>query len=140
MERFHRGAPGLVAASRLGALTIVGSAASAFGVATVGAAGLVLFGPDAARTLAGRAVPFVVWGNFLAGFVYVFAGVGLVRGRPWARWLAAAIAASTALLGIAFTVHALGGGAFEPRTVAALALRTGAWTAVAAWSARRLPT
>lgn len=138
MGRSHRRAPGHGAASRLGTLTSVGSAASAFGVATVGAAGLVLFGPDAARTLAGRTVPFVVWGNFLAGFVYVFAGVGLVRGRPWASWLAAVIAASTALLGVAFTVHALSGGAFEPRTVAALALRAGAWAAVAAWAARRI--
>ncbi len=118
---------------------MVGSAAAAFGVATVGAAGLVLFGPDAARALAGRAVPFVVWGNFLFGFAYVVAGVGLVRGRPWARWLAAAVAAGTALLAVAFAVHALGGGAFEPRTVAALALRAGAWTALAAWAARRLP-
>jgi hypothetical protein len=121
-----------------GALRAIGYAAVAFGFATIVAGGLVLFGPDAARAAAGRAVPFVVWTNFLAGFAYVAAGIGLAGGQRWAVGLAAGIAAATALAALAFGAHALSGGAFEPRTAWALLLRTGLWAGVAVW-ARRYP-
>ena len=47
-------------------------------------------------------MPFVVWFNFLAGFAYIAAGVGLWVRRRWAVVLAAALAAGTALLWLAF--------------------------------------
>jgi hypothetical protein len=121
------------------ALRLVGLGAAGFGVATILAGGLVLFGPEAARAAAGRAVPFVLWANFLAGFAYVTAGVGLARGRRWAVALAAAIALGTALVVVAFAGHVAAGGAFEPRTAVALVLRAGLWAAVAAWARRRVP-
>lgn len=37
-------------------------------------------------------MPFVLWFNFLAGFAYIVAGVGLWMRRRWAMWLAVAIA------------------------------------------------
>jgi hypothetical protein len=83
-------------------------------------------------------VPFVLWFNFLAGFAYVGAAVGLARGRRWAALLSLAIAAATALAFLALGAHVLGGGAFEQRTVAAMTLRTGVWAAIAASACRRL--
>lgn len=121
-----------------GVVRAVGCGAAAFGVATVGAGGLVLFGPEAAREAAGHAVPFVVWTNFLAGFAYVAAGAGTARGRRWAVGVAVAVAGVTALAGLAFAAHALSGGAFEPRTVGALLLRAGLWAGIALWARARI--
>ncbi len=101
-----------------------------FGAATVWSGGNVLFGSGAQA--AGHYVPFVVWFNFLAGFAYIAAGIGIWRRRPWATALAAALAALTALVFIAFGIHVARGGAFETRTVAAMTLRTGLWAAIAA--------
>ena len=92
--------------------------AVAFGLLTVKAGGTVLFGSPQTRAAAGNVVPFVLWFNFAAGFAYVAAGVGLWMQRRWALWLAIAIAASTAMVFAAFGVHVLGGGAYEPRTLA----------------------
>lgn len=102
-----------------------------FGLLTIRAGGTVLFGSAAARSAAGHYVPFVLWFNFLAGFAYVIAGVGLWLERRWAAWLAVVVAAATALVFAAFGVHVLAGGAYELRTVVAMSLRTLVWTAIA---------
>ena len=73
----------------------------------------------------------MLWFNFLAGFAYVAAGVGLWLERRWAAWLALVVAAATALVFAAFGVHVLAGGAYELRTVVAMSLRTLVWAAIA---------
>ncbi|HNZ90485.1 MAG TPA: hypothetical protein PKM82_04650 [Acidovorax sp.] len=117
----------------------VSIAAVAFGLLTLKEGGAVLFIDGAARAAAGAYVPFVLWFNFLAGFAYVVAGVGLWRQQRWAAWLALAIAVATALIFAALGLHVLGGGAYEQRTVLALALRTLLWTAIAGFAWRVLP-
>ncbi len=102
-----------------------------FGAATIVSGGRVIFGPDAARVAAGRYVPFVVWFNFLAGFAYVGAAVGIAFRARWAGTLAAAIALATLVAFLAFGVHVAAGGAFESRTVAAMAFRLAAWSGIA---------
>ena len=69
-------------------LRIAAAVAVAFGLLTLMEGGTVLFGSEAARRGAGHYVPFVLWFNFLAGFVYVVAGAGLWAHRRWAVWLA----------------------------------------------------
>ena len=108
-----------------------------FGALTVFSGWQGLFGDAATRAALGHTVGFVLWFNFLAGFVYVVAGLGLWLGRRWGLWLATALALGTALVAAAFGVHVLGGGAFEMRTVGALALRLGFWAVVAAVGWRR---
>ena len=115
---------------------VVGVLAIVFGVATIGAGASVLFGPAAVRASAGATVPFVVWGNFLAGFGYVAAGIGIALGRTWAAALATLIATATILIGVGFGAHVLSGGTFERRTVAALIFRSAVWVAIAAWAWR----
>jgi hypothetical protein len=112
------------------ALRVVGLIAVLFGAATIYAGGNVLFGSGAAG--AGNYVPFVVWFNFLAGFAYVAAGIGIWLRRPWAGPLAAALAVLTAVVFAAFGVWVATGGAYEIRTVAAMTLRTVVWVAIAA--------
>ena len=105
--------------------------AIAFGVLTVLSGGRALFGGMDARAELGNIVPFVLWFNFLAGFVYVLAGVALLRRKRRAAPLAVFLAVSTVLVFLAFALHILAGGAFEARTVGALSLRSLFWIAVA---------
>ena len=105
--------------------------AIAFGVLTVLSGGRALFGGMDARAELGNIVPFVLWFNLLAGFVYVIAGAALLLAKRWAAPLALFLAVSTVLVFVAFAVHIVSGGAFEARTVGALSLRSLFWIAVA---------
>lgn len=120
-------------------LRIAAIVAVAFGVLTVVSGGAALFGGPEARAAVGDAVPFVLWFNFLAGFAYIAAGVGLWLHRRWAARLALVIALATLAVFAAFGVHVALGGAFEPRTVGAMTLRSLVWLAIAglAWRALR---
>jgi hypothetical protein len=118
----------------LATLRLAAVIAVLFGVATVASGGNVLFGGGAQT--AGNYVPFIVWFNFLAGFFYVAAGVGLWRRERWATWLALALAGSTAAAFAALGWHIGSGGLYESRTVAAMALRLAAWVAIAGLAVR----
>ena len=111
---------------------------SLFGVLTVLSGGRALFGGPEARAAVGDAVPFVLWFNFLAGFAYVTAGIGLMLRTNWAAKLSIAILVATVLVMIAFGVHVLLGGAYEMRTVWAMNLRTVVW-GVVVWLVIRNP-
>ena len=119
-------------------LTIAAGVAMVFGVLTVLSGGRALFGGAEARAAVGNAVPFVLWFNFLAGFAYIAAGIGLALRRRWALWLSLAILIATALVFAAFGIHVLRGGLFEMRTVGAMILRTGVWAAMSAVATRTL--
>ncbi len=69
--------------------------------------------------------------NFVAGFAYVAAAVGLWARRRWAVVLAGAIVVATLLVFAAFGLHVSSGGAYEVRTVGAMTLRSLVWIAVA---------
>ncbi|WP_417595968.1 hypothetical protein [Parasphingorhabdus sp.] len=113
-----------------------------FGLLTIREGGGVLFWSEAARRAAGQYVPFVVWFNFLAGSVYVLAGVGLWFRKLWAAGLGFVIAIATLAVFVAFGVHLANGGGYELRTVVAMSLRSAVWIAVASiayrflWKAR----
>ncbi len=115
----------------------VAIAALVFGLLTLKSGGGVLFfeGP---RLAAGNYVPFVVWFNFLAGFAYIAAAVGLWRWERWAARLAGAVAILTLLVFAAFGLHVVAGGAFEMRTVGAMTLQFGGWATIAVASCRAL--
>lgn len=118
------------------AIGVMALLAVAFGLLTIKEGGSVLLGDAQARAAAGAYVPFVLWFNFLAGFAYVLAGVGFWLQRRWAAVLAVGIAGGTALTFAALGLHIVLGGAFEMRTVAAMALRSTVWLLLA-WAARR---
>ncbi|MBA4381113.1 MAG: hypothetical protein C0406_00970 [Sideroxydans sp.] len=102
-----------------------------FGLMTIKEGGAVLLGNEAAVEAAGNYVPFVLWFNFLSGFAYIAAGVGLWLQQRWAIWLAVAIAAAIALTFIGFGMHISSGGAYEKRTVIAMIMRTVVWFVIA---------
>ena len=113
-------------------------AAIVFGGLTVFTGGRALFGGLESRADFGNTVPFVLWFNFLAGFVYIVAGAGLLLCRRWAVYTSLFIAVSTILVCVAFGVHVIGGGAFERRTIGALTIRSLFWVAVTILSIRAM--
>lgn len=117
-------------------MAIAAIVAVAFGLMTLQSGGMVLFGPAEAQRAAGNVVPFVLWFNFLSGFGYVAAGVGLWRMKTWAFWLAAGIALALAIVLALLGLHAAGAGAFELRTLYALIFRLAVWSAIAAGACR----
>lgn len=102
-----------------------------FGLLTLSSGGAVLF-DAAARQAAGNYVSFVLWFNFLAGFVYIIAGAGLWWRQRWAVWLSFLIAGLTLLVLAIFGLYVVTGGSYELRTLAALILRTVVWLVISA--------
>lgn len=113
-------------------------AATVFGVVTVLTGGRALFGSLESRSDFGNVVPFVLWFNFLAGFIYIIVGMGLLLRSHWAVYASVFVAASTILVFAAFGVHVIGGGAFERRTIGALTIRSLFWIAVTIVSIRAM--
>jgi hypothetical protein len=131
----------LLKASRMNThrlLKVLAVVAIAFGALTVFSGGRALFGGVEARASVGNAVGFVLWFNFSAGFVYVLTGYGLLQGRRWVPRAASLLVLATALVAVAFGLHVMGGGAYELRTVGALALRLVFWVVVAFVAQRAL--
>jgi len=108
----------------------VAALAMVFGVMTLISGGNVLFGPAEAQRAAGNYMPFVLWFNFLAGGLYVVAAIGIWQRRNWAAGLAVFIATATCLTALGFGFQVSHGQAYEVRTIGALALRIGVWTAI----------
>ena len=109
---------------------LVASVAVLFGMMTIKSGGQVLFGNESYRVAAGNYVPFVLWFNFIAGFAYLVAGIGIAARKSWSGWLALLIAISTLLVFAAFGLHLFAGGEYEPRTVAAMSLRSTVWVVI----------
>lgn len=102
-----------------------------FGMLTLLSGGSVLFGPTEVQTAAGDYIPLVLWFNFLAGFLYITAAIGIWLRCNWATELSVFIAMATCLIALGFGYQVIRGDAYETRTVGALALRIGVWTAIA---------
>lgn len=113
-------------------ISIAAAVAVVFGGLTLVAGGRALFG----GADMGATVPFVLWFNFVAGFAYVAAGIGLWRGAGWAPALATAIAVTSAAVLAGFLWHVWQGGAHEARTTVAMPLRVAIWAMIAAVALR----
>ena len=109
-----------------------------FGLLTIKSGGQVLFGGSSFQQAAGNYVPFVLWFNFSAGFVYLVAGTGLWMRQRWAVWLALLIAIATIIVFVILGLHIFEGGKYETRTVAAMSLRSFVWFSIFIFSYRKL--
>ncbi|AKH99582.1 hypothetical protein IMCC20628_00863 [Hoeflea sp. IMCC20628] len=110
---------------------LVAGFALIFGVLTIVSGGRVLFGGPEAQAAAGKVVPFVLWFNFLSGFAYVGAALGIARHKDWARRLSAGLAVAIVAVFALFGWHIFAGGAYEMRTVGAMILRSAVWVGIA---------
>lgn len=112
-------------------ILIAAGIAIAFGALTIVSGGRALFGPTAVRAAVGDAVPFVLWFNFLSGFVYMIVGIAIARRAPWAKWAAIALAAAILVVLALLGWHIAQGRAYEMRTLGAMILRAGVWIMLA---------
>lgn len=121
-------------------LKLLGIIATIFGLLTLISGGQALFlGPERGVDM-GQVVTPVLLFNFLAGFAYVAAGIGIWKSQRWAARLAVALAAMTIIMFIYLGVHIVSGGAFELRTVIAMGFRTAFWAMVAFVAMRGIRT
>lgn len=102
-----------------------------FGLMTIKSGGAVLFTDGEARAAAGDYVGFVVWFNFLAGFLYIVAGIGLWLKQKWATKLSIVIATLTIFIFAGLGIHIFLDGQYEIRTVVAMTLRSVIWITIA---------
>ena len=111
-------------------LKVLSIIAILFGLLTLKSGGAVLFIDGAARIAAGNYVPFVLWANFILGFFYIIAGIGIWLQKRWATWLAIIIAIVTLIVFSAFGLYISNDGLFEQRTVIAMTLRSSVWLVI----------
>lgn len=109
-----------------------------FGALTILSGGLALFGGATAQAAVGNAVPFVLWFNFLSGFVYVLAGIGIALRKPWGRMLAMALALAIITVFALLGWYVFRGGAYETRTIGAMVLRAAVWIGISIFLLRLL--
>ncbi len=120
-------------------INFIAAIALIFGAMTLFSGGSVLFIDGQARADAGNYVPIIVWFNFIAGFFYIAAGIGIIRWRKWGLTLSGTIFVATVIAFIGLAGHIATGGSYEMRTVIAMALRSFVWLAIviavgAAWN------
>ena len=113
---------------------IVTAVAVVFGLLTIKSGGSVLFIGGEYRQQAGNYVPFVLWFNFLAGFVYLVAGFGHWKHQRWAAWLAILIVSASVSVFVLLGLHIYSGGSYEMRTVIAMVARCSIWAVIALFS------
>ena len=105
-----------------------------FGFLTLKSGAAVLFFDGEARLAAGNYVPFVLWFNFMAGFLYIITAISLWLMHPYVVYLSWFIAVATLLVFALLGLYIINGGEYEMRTIIAMSLRSTIWFMVAVFS------
>ena len=127
-----------VKSDRSATVWLVSVVAVVFGLLTIKSGGAVICIDGADRLAAGNYVPFVLWFNFLAGFVYIIAGAGLWLQKSWAVKLSVHILLATLIVYGTLGLYILSGGLYEMRTIIAMALRSAVWFFIALLAYRKI--
>lgn len=95
-----------------------------FGAVTVFMSSAVLFDFFGIRAREGNFVPFIVWTNWLCGFLYLVTAYGIYRQKKWTLYglvtaLVLLVTATAVLI-----IHIKNGGLYEMKTLGAIAFRT----------------
>ena len=94
-----------------------------FGFLSVFAGGSVILDLFGMRAKEGNYVLFVVWANFISGFLYLVASFGFFKGK---NWTSVVLSAVTWILIAAFAgllIHIQTGGLFENKTIGVMIFR-----------------
>ena len=95
-----------------------------FGAVTVFVSSAVLFDFFRIRAREGNFIPFIVWTNWLCGFLYLVTAYGIYRQKKWTLYglvtaLVLLVTATAVLI-----IHIKNGGLYEMKTLGAIAFRT----------------
>ncbi len=104
----------------------IGSAISLtlFGLLTIFMGGAVLFDLFGIRAKEGNYVLFVVWVNWICGFLYLLTAYGFFKQKKWTVKLLFNIFFLLDITFAAFIFHILNGGLYETKTIYAMSFRT----------------
>lgn len=104
---------------------ILGILLAAFGLLTLFLSGSVLFDLFGIRAKEGNYVLLVVWANFIASFLYLFAAHGFIKQKKQTTLFLALslVVLITGFLGL--LIHINSGGIYEEKTPKAMVFRSG---------------
>ncbi|HRH65498.1 MAG TPA: hypothetical protein PLU53_04315 [Bacteroidia bacterium] len=113
---------------------------AAFGLLTLFLSSSVIFDLFGIRAKEGNYVLFIVWANFIASFMYLFAAYGIVKSKAWTSSILsiASVVLLVAFLGLMMWVYQ--GGLHETKTIAAMIFRitvTMGFTALAYYTIKK---
>ncbi|MBU4538631.1 MAG: hypothetical protein L6264_08335 [Weeksellaceae bacterium] len=99
-----------------------------FGLLTLFMSSSVLFDWFGIRAKEGNFVPFIVWTNWLCGFLYLTAAYGIFKNKTWSKipLITGLIILILAYIGL--FIHIEHGGLYENKTLGAMAFRIGVTT------------
>ncbi len=104
---------------------LVATPLSAFGLLTLFLSSSVIFDLFGIREKEGNYVLLVVWANFFASILYLFAAYGFIKNSKWtAKYLVASVVILVAAF-IGLLIHINSGGIYETKTIGAMGFRIG---------------
>lgn len=102
---------------------IVAIALIAFALVTLFMSSSVLFDWFGIRAKQGNYVPFIVWINFVAGFLYLISAYGILKSNKWAVKILIFAEVLLILAFIGLAIHIDQGRTFELKTIQAMLFR-----------------
>jgi hypothetical protein len=102
---------------------LISIALIAFALLTLFLSSSVLFDWFGIRAKEGNYVPLVVWANFIASLLYLFATYGYIFLKKWSFSVMVFAAIVLALAYIGLFIHINNGGLYESKTVGAMLFR-----------------
>ena len=120
---------------------IVAIALIAFALVTIFMSSSVLFDWFGIRAKQGNYVPFIVWTNFVAGFLYLISAYGILKSNKWAVKILIFAEVLLILAFIGLSIHIDQGRTFELQTIKAMLFRitvTLAFTVIAYYQLKNL--
>jgi hypothetical protein len=76
------------------------------------------------RSKQGNYVPFIVWANWICGFIYLAAAYGFFTKQIWTRNILSSAALILIVGFVSLLFHITSGGLYEQKTVMAMVFRT----------------
>lgn len=104
-------------------LYIVVALLISFGLLTIFLSTSIIFDLYDVRAKEGNYVLFVVWSNFMCGFLYLFSIYGFLTAKIWTYKVLGVSAMILTFTFIAFLFYIQSGGIYEDKTVGALLFR-----------------
>lgn len=95
-----------------------------FGLLTIIAGGGVIFDMFGMRAKEGNYVLFVVWANFICGFLYLLAAYGLFKRKTWTSKVLGIAVALLLVTFLGLLIWILNGNIYERKTIVAMTFRT----------------
>ena len=95
-----------------------------FGLLTIFAGAGVILDMFGMRAKEGNYVLFVVWANFITGFLYLAAAYGLWKQKEWTTTVLAIAVAILIFAFLGLLIWITNGGIYEKKTIVAMTFRT----------------